>query len=85
MKFIILFFISIGLYASHLNIAYGSVAMDQFSKKDIMISMDMWIKEILLDTTYTVTLTTYEKSSEMARDFNAGKIDLVLNKPIDSL
>lgn len=83
LKYVFLLLISVTLYSGHLNVAYGSIAMDQFSKKDTMISMNMWIDEILIDTNYTATFKIYDKSSEMAKDFNLGKIDLALNKPLE--
>ncbi len=77
-RIIILMLYTLSLYGGHLNFAYGSSSMDEFSKKDTRIAMTVWIQELLRGSENTVLVTFYSDLEKMAKDFEAGKLDLAL-------
>ncbi len=80
---LILFFYAITLYAIHMNIGYENSSMNEYSKKDIMISMEVWIEEMLIESNNTASFTFYDNSQKMADDFHNAKLDLVLGYGLD--
>ncbi|QOY54217.1 PhnD/SsuA/transferrin family substrate-binding protein [Candidatus Sulfurimonas marisnigri] len=73
--FILLLFSN--LLATTYHIAYDSSAMSKFSKKDMIIASDVWLKEITKGTGYKLDFKYYDDMSEMAADINAGKLDFI--------
>lgn len=74
---------SLSLYGSHFNIGYGSEAMDQYSKKDTMIAMEIWIKEIMQNSEDTIHFHYFDDSQKMADAIKLKKIDLVITYGLD--
>jgi ABC-type phosphate/phosphonate transport system substrate-binding protein len=77
-RYLIILLFTTTIYAANLNIGYGSVYLNQFNKKDTMVALDLWIKEMLVNSNYTASFGFYDDSSKMADDFNNGRIDYVI-------
>ncbi|QSZ40994.1 PhnD/SsuA/transferrin family substrate-binding protein [Sulfurimonas aquatica] len=75
--------LTLTLHAGHMNVAYGNASMNQFSKKDTMIVMDIWIQEIMKTTKHSATFFFYDSSTEMAKDFEERKLDLVITTGVE--
>ena len=78
-RLLTLFLLTLSLYASDIKIGYSVESMSDVNKKDLKISMVLWIKEIVSQTEYSADYIDYDNSLQMAKDFNAGKLDLVID------
>ena len=65
------------LFAQTVRVAYDSSSMNSFSKKDMMIATQIWVKEVIKGTDYKVEFNYYDDMSKMAEDLNEEKIDLM--------
>jgi len=65
------------LFAKTIHVAYDASSMNSFSKKDMMIATEIWVKELIKDTGYDLEFTYYDDMSKMAEDLDAGKVDLM--------
>lgn len=71
------------LYAAHLNVGYGNSALTQYSKKDTMISMNLWVSEIIKNGNHTSSFKFYDDIEKMADDFHSNKLDFVVSYGLD--
>jgi len=71
--------LSFTLYASDIKIGYSVESMSDINKRDLKISMVLWIEEIISQTEYTADYIDYDETQSMAKDFNTGKLDLVID------
>jgi len=78
-RILTILFLTLSLYASDIKIGYSIESMSTVNKKDLKISMVIWIKEIISKTEYSAEYIDYDNSLSMAKDFNAGKLDLVID------
>ena len=78
-RYIVVFLLSFTLYASDIKIGYSVESMSDINKKDLKISMVLWIQEIISQTQYTATYIDYDNSVSMGKDFNSGDLDLVID------
>ena len=75
--------LSLSLYAQHLNVGYSNASLSHVSKKDTMISMKLWIDEIMIDNPYTASFTFYNNPTQMAADFNEEELDYAIAQALD--
>jgi hypothetical protein len=78
-RIFMIFLLSFTLYASDIKIGYSIESMSEINKKDLKISMVLWVKEIVSHTKYRASYIDYDNSKSMAKDFNAEKLDLVID------
>lgn len=74
---------TLSLYGEHYNFGYGSDAMNQYSKKDTMVAMEVWIKEIMSNSEDTVHFDFYDDSQKMANDMKSKKLDIAITYGLD--
>ena len=77
-RILLLFLLSISLQANNVYFGYGSDTMSQYNKKDTMIALEVWIKEIMKDEEENVLFSFYDNSQKMAEDLKSGKLDIVI-------
>jgi len=77
--FVVIILLSFTLYASDIRIGYSIESMSDINKRDLKISMVLWIEEIISQTEYSASYIDYDDTRSMAKDFNAGKLDLVID------
>lgn len=78
-RYLALLLLSITLYSAELKIGYSSMAMEQYKKQDMMISIQVWIEELIQGTGYTTSIIYYDDSSKMSDDMNSAKLDLAIS------
>jgi hypothetical protein len=87
-KVIILLFIFFSLNAAAkdfptFNVGYLQKSLNNYSKKDLKISMDIWIKSITKEVGYDAHMFFYTDPKKAAKDLYAGKIDFITGFPLD--
>ena len=79
-------FISISSFAKELpllKVGYLQNSMDNYSPKDLKISMNIWIQSVTEQVGYNAKMFFYKDPKKAAQDFYAGKIDLITGFPLD--
>jgi len=74
--FMVIFFFT-QLSASTFHIAYDASAMSSYTKKDMKIATEIWLRELMKGVAYELDFKYYTDMSQMAADLNAGKLDFV--------
>ncbi|MBL4730971.1 MAG: PhnD/SsuA/transferrin family substrate-binding protein [Sulfurimonas sp.] len=74
---------TLSLYSAHINFGYSSSSVNQFSKKDTLIAIKVWIREILRDDEDTIDFFFYDNSKHMIEDLKLGKLDIVITFGLD--
>ena len=64
------------------NVAYMTDSMSNYSKKDLKIAMNIWLKEISKKAGYDANMFFYDDPKEAEKDLEAGKIDYVSGFPL---
>lgn len=82
-KVFLVFLLSITLSAEHFNFAYADAALSQYSKKDTIITMDVWVQELIKDMKHTISFNFYDDPMEMASKFKDKKLDIVWTSGLD--
>lgn len=65
------------LQAAPLNIGFDTSALNNFSKKDIKVALDIWLIQLSVNAGYTAKITYYDNPEKMADDLNHDKVDYV--------
>jgi ABC-type phosphate/phosphonate transport system substrate-binding protein len=71
------FFLSSLLAKETFHIAYDASAMSSYSKKDMKIATDIWLRELMKGVDYDLDFKYYDDMTKMAADLNADKLDFV--------
>ena len=74
---------TLSLYGAHINFGYGSGSVNQFSKKDTLVAIKVWIRAILRDDEDTIDFFFYDNPKTMLKDLRLGKIDIVITFGLD--
>ena len=70
--------LTLNLHAGHMNIGYSSISMKHISKKDMIISMQVWVDEMIATSTHTASFKFYDDINKISDDFNSDKLDYVI-------
>jgi len=85
-RFFVLVFLVFSLEAQEklkdFNVAYMTDSMSNYSKKDLKISMNIWLREISKKAGYNANMFFYEDPKEAVKDLELGKIDYVSGFPL---
>jgi ABC-type phosphate/phosphonate transport system substrate-binding protein len=65
------------VFGANFRIAYDASSMSQFTKKDMLIATDIWMKELVKGSEHTLEFAYYDDMAKMSADFNADKLDFV--------
>jgi ABC-type phosphate/phosphonate transport system substrate-binding protein len=64
------------------NVAYMADSMSNYSKKDLKITMDIWLQELSKNEGYDAHMFIYDDPKEAVKDLEAGKIDYISAFPL---
>lgn len=83
-KYIFIFFtLTLVLHAQMISIGISkTLIQNKVSEKDLTITMNTFIKELLYDASYETSATYYDDHLKMAEDFKKGIINLVIAEPL---
>ena len=85
-KFLLLLLLTLHLYAGEnlktFNVAYMTDSMSNYSKKDLEISMNLWLKEISKKAGYDANMFFYDDPRDAVTALEEGKIDYVSGFPL---
>lgn len=83
-KYIFIFFtLTFMLYAEVISIGISkALIQNKVSEKDLTITMNTFVKELLYDTGYETSATYYDTHLKMAEDLKKGIINLVIAEPL---
>jgi hypothetical protein len=65
------------------NVGYLQNSMTNYSKKDLTITIDLWIKSVTKEAGYNSKMFFYKDPKKAAADLYAGKIDFITGFPIE--
>lgn len=83
-KYVFIFFtLTLMLYAEVISIGISkALIQNKVSEKDLTITMNIFVKELLYDAGYETSATYYDNHLKMAEDFKKGVINLVIAEPL---
>ena len=77
---------SLGINAKELkrfNVGYLQNSMTNYSKKDLKITMDIWIKSVTQESGYDTKMFFYKNPKKAAADLYTSKIDFITGFPVE--
>ena len=80
---IIYFSFYFSLQADNFNVGYANKVMNKFSKKDIIIATEVWLKELLEGSGHKVTFTFFDNPEVLAKKLESKKIDMAIANGLD--